>query len=402
MLDLTLTDKISPFGWNGSFEEKLKEILADKVFALDTINVTEDERAKDCADRFIQLILKPIEDGSFPTPNEDYIRGYGEMVYGADGTTIVTPYHILLDLLENMAINPEFHSLVGKTFSIVDKEYAEKKDVPEFHPGQLNETYAKTWYHSFSDDEKGSAIAFGYAEPTDTQPKTQEIHRDVVKMTCFECGNIREFSETSDDEEFYTIAPTGEDNWECETCGTNNDLTEHTILSYDSSFTKPIHHEKLEKRFATRDLVERDFTGQDLSNVDFRKKDCRGAVFIGADLTGADFEGAKLRGADFENANIRKANFANAILDGAVFLNANVFKTDFSYASLVGADFTWADLIRIDFEGADLRNATVNEAAIVDVYFGGANLLNADLFRLQDYNMSDEEYEDLRKRGAKI
>ena len=39
-------------------------------------------------------------------------------------------------------------------FSIVDKEYAEKKDVPEFHPGQLNETYAKTWYHSFSDDEK--------------------------------------------------------------------------------------------------------------------------------------------------------------------------------------------------------------------------------------------------------
>ena len=397
-----MDDKVLPFGWNGSFEEKLKEILADKVFALDTINVTEDERAKDCADRFIQLILKPIEDGSFPTPNEDYIRGYGEMVYGADGTTIVTPYHILLDLLENMAINPEFHSLVGKTFSIVDKEYAEKKDVPEFHPGQLNETYAKTWYHSFSDDEKGSAIAFGYAEPTDTQPKTQEIHRDVVKMTCFECGNIREFSETSDDEEFYTIAPTGMDNWECEMCGTSNDMAEHTILSHDSSFTKPIHHEKLEKRFATKDLVERDFTGQDLSNVDFRKKDCRGAIFIGADLTGADFEGAKLRDADFERANIRKANFANAILDGAVFLNANVFKTDFSYASLVGADFTWADLFRIDFEGADLRNATVNEATIADVHFEGANLLNADLFRLQDYNMSDEEYEDLRKRGAKI
>ena len=80
----------------------------------------------------------------------------------------------------------------------------------------------------------------------------------------------------------------------------------------------------------------------------------------------------------------------------------NVFKTDFSYASLVGADFTWADLFRIDFEGADLRNATVNEATIADVHFEGANLLNADLFRLQDYNMSDEEYEDLRKRGAKI
>tara|TARA_B100001123_G_scaffold196803_1_gene224130 strand:+ start:45 stop:1238 length:1194 start_codon:yes stop_codon:yes gene_type:complete len=397
-----MTDKTSSFGWDGSFENKLREILADKVFVLDTINVTENERAKDWADRFIQSILKPIEDGSFPTPNEDYIHGYEVAVRGFDEPTIDTPYHILLDILQDMQIDPQYHSLVGKTLSIVDKEYAEKKDVPEFHPGSLNETYAKTWYHSFSDDEKGSAIAFGHAEPTDTQPKTQEIHRDVVKMTCFECGNIREFSETSDDEEFYTIAPTGMDNWECEMCGTSNDMAEHTILSHDSSFTKPIHHEKLEKRFATKDLVERDFTGQDLSNVDFRKKDCRGAIFIGADLTGADFEGAKLRDADFERANIRKANFANAILDGAVFLNANVFKTDFSYASLVGADFTWADLFRIDFEGADLRNATVNEATIADVHFEGANLLNADLFRLQDYNMSDEEYEDLRKRGAKI
>ena len=92
----------------------------------------------------------------------------------------------------------------------------------------------------------------------------------------------------------------------------------------------------------------------------------------------------------------------NGCGDAMSSTEANIFKTDFSYASLVGADFMRADLIRINFEGADLRNATVNEAGIADVYFEGANLLNADLFRLQDYNMSDEEYEDLRKRGAKI
>ena len=105
---------------------------------------------------------------------------------------------------------------------------------------------------------------------------------------------------------------------------------------------------------------------------------------------------------DFEGANIRKADFSNAMLDGAVFLNANLFRVNFSYASLVGADFTFAQMTQLNFEGGDLRNATINEAFLTNVYFGGANLLNADLFRLDDYNLTDEEFEDFKRRGARI
>ena len=59
-------------------------------------------------------------------------------------------------------------------------------------------------------------------------------------------------------------------------------------------------------------------------------------------------------------------------------------------------------MTQLNFEGADLRNATINEAFLADVYFGGANLLNADLFRLDDYYLTDEEFEDFKRRGAKI
>ena len=59
-------------------------------------------------------------------------------------------------------------------------------------------------------------------------------------------------------------------------------------------------------------------------------------------------------------------------------------------------------MTQIDFEGADLRNSTINEAFLTNVYFGGANLLNADLYRLIDYNLSDEEFEDFKRRGARI
>jgi len=380
---------------DGEFEDWIWKILVNKVLVFDTINVTEDERAKEFADRFIELILKPIDDGTIETPDMEYM----ENIYCKN------PYEVVRRVLEDTGIYPEHRTLIGRMLNIVDKEYVDRKDVPEFHPGGLwRGEYSKTWYENFSDDEKDVAIAMGYAEPTDPKPKEQESEQILVKAVCSECGNVREFERTGDDEELDVadaFSNTG-DVWECEQCGESNDLGNHSVLSHHSSFTEPVHHEKLEKRFATTNLVEKDFTGQDLSNVDFRKKDCRGAVFIGADLTGADFTGAKLRQADFELANIRKANFANAVLDGAIFMNANVFKTDFSYASLVGADFTWAQMTRLSFEGADLRNATINEAYLADVYFGGANLLNADLFRLDDYYLTDEEFEDFKKRGARI
>jgi len=47
-------------------------------------------------------------------------------------------------------------------------------------------------------------------------------------------------------------------------------------------------------------------------------------------------------------------------------------------------------------------NAPINEAFLTNVYFGGVNLLNADLFRLIDYNLTDEEFEDFKRRGVKI
>ena len=59
-------------------------------------------------------------------------------------------------------------------------------------------------------------------------------------------------------------------------------------------------------------------------------------------------------------------------------------------------------MTQLNFEGRDLRNATINEAFLTNVYFGGANLLNADLFRLDDYNLTDEEFEDFKRRGARI
>tara|TARA_Y100000817_G_scaffold273802_1_gene233710 strand:- start:731 stop:910 length:180 start_codon:yes stop_codon:yes gene_type:complete len=59
-------------------------------------------------------------------------------------------------------------------------------------------------------------------------------------------------------------------------------------------------------------------------------------------------------------------------------------------------------MVRLNFEGADLRNATINGAYLADVSFMGANLLNTDMFRLWDVDISDEQYEDFKKRGAKI
>ena len=380
---------------DGGFEDLIWQILVNKVLVNDIINVTEDERAKEFADRFIKLILKPIDDGSIPAPDREYM----ENIYCKN------PYEVILSVLGDVAFYPEHKTLIGKMLNIVDKEYADRNDVPEFHPGSWYSEYSKTWYDNFSDDEKNVAIAFGYAEPTDQKPKEHESEKTLVKTVCSECGNVREFERMGNNEELDiadTFAVFQGDIWECEQCGESNDLGDHSVLSHDSSFTEPIHQKNLKKIFATTDLVEKDFTGQDLSNVDFRKKDCRGAVFIGADLTGTDFSGAKLRQADFELANIRKANFANAILDGSVFLNANVFKTDFSYASLVNADFTWAQMTQLNFEGADLRNATINGAYLADVSFMGANLLNTDMFRLWDVDITDEQYEDFKKRGARI
>ena len=379
---------------HGEFEDLIWQILVNKVFIRHKINMTIDEEAKEWADRFIQLILKPIDDETISSPDPEYL----------DNIYCTNAYEAVRSVLEDTNVYPEYKTLIGKMLNIVDKEYADRKDVPEFHPGRLWDEYSQTWYENFSDDEKQIAIAFGDAESTDTIPEEEEIWQTWVSAACSECGNVRRFEKIGDDEELDVADAFAimDDVWECEQCGESNDLGNHSVLSHDSSFTEPIHHEKLEKRFAATDLVEKDFSGQDLSNVDFRKKDCRGAVFIGADLTGTDFGGAKLRHADFEGANIRKANFSNAILDGAVFPSANMFRVDFSYASLVGADFSWAVMTQIDFEGADLRNATINEALLTNVYFEGANLLNADLFKLIDYNLSDEEFEDFKKRGARI
>ena len=59
---------------DGEFEDWIWKILVNKVLVFDTINVTEDERAKEFADRFIELILKPIDDGTIETPDMEYME----------------------------------------------------------------------------------------------------------------------------------------------------------------------------------------------------------------------------------------------------------------------------------------------------------------------------------------
>jgi uncharacterized protein YjbI with pentapeptide repeats len=377
---------------DGEFEDLLWHILVKKVLVHDDINITDDERAKDWADRFIKNLMEPLEKGTIPSPNKKYLENLG----------YETPYGVLGDLIPYYQIE-EYSELLQNTIRIVNERYEDRNEIPEFH---IYYTLDDSWKAYVGENKQE------FTEAVDADEYLQKFtetgnRRGITKVVCSECGFVKEIETFGHDEELDisdylpTFGPT-EDIWECEKCGANNNLLNHEVLSDNFSFTEPIHHEKLEKVFATTNLVEKDFTGQDLSNVDFRKKDCRGAIFIGADLTGADFRGAKLRQADFEGANIRKADFSNAMLDGAVFLNANLFRVNFSYASLVGADFTFAQMTQLNFEGGDLRNATINEAFLTNVYFGGANLLNADLFRLDDYNLTDEEFEDFKRRGARI
>ena len=377
---------------DGEFEDLLWHILVKKVLVHDDINITDDERAKDWADRFIKHLMEPLEKGTIPSPNKKYLENLG----------CETPYEVLGDLIPYYEIE-EYAELLQNTIRIVNERYEDKKEISEFH---IYYTWDDSWKAYVGENKQE------FTEAVDADEYLQKFtetgnRRGITKVVCSECGFVKEIETFGHDEELDiadylpAFGPT-EDIWECEKCGANNNLLNHEVLSDNFSFTEPIHHEKLEKVFATTNLVEKDFTGQDLSNVDFRKKDCRGAIFIGADLTGADFRGAKLRQADFEGANIRKADFSNAMLDGAVFLNANLFRVNFSYASLVGADFTFAQMTQLNFEGGDLRNATINEAFLTNVYFGGANLLNADLFRLDDYNLTDEEFEDFKRRGARI
>ena len=378
---------------DGEFEDLLWHILVKKVLVHDDINITDDERAKDWADRFIKNLMEPLEKGTIPSPNKKYLENLG----------YETPYGVLGDLIPYYQIE-EYSELLQNTIRIVNERYEDRNEIPEFH---IYYTLDDSWKAHLGENKQEfteAVYADEYLQKTFTETGNR---RGITKVVCSECGFVKEIETFGHDEELDisdylpTFGPT-EDIWECEKCGANNNLLNHEVLSDNFSFTEPIHHEKLEKVFATMNLVEKDFTGQDLSNVDFRKKDCRGAIFIGADLTGADFRGAKLRQADFEGANIRKADFSNAMLDGAVFLNANLFRVNFSYASLVGADFTFAQMTQLNFEGGDLRNATINEAFLTDVYFGGANLLNADLFRLDDYNLTDEEFDDFKRRGARI
>ena len=377
---------------DGEFEDILWKILVHKVFILDEINISDDERARDWADRFIKFVLKPIEDGTIPSPDSEYL----------DNLDCNTPYEVIKEAIpqwpsyDSRFDKPGDNEIIQKALKIVDEEYgSERKDLPDFFDASSDRWF---WDHNLQQwslrDEHDV-----FEEPTEENPSYQ------IQITCFECGHIKQLELEDNGENVgyadYRVPSSAEDDWECEKCGANNDFS-NPAISDDTTFTKPVHNESLEKRFATNDLVERDFTGQDLRNVDFRNKNCSGAIFIKADLTGADFEGAKLREADFQEANIRKVNFTNAILDGAIFINANLFRTYFRYASLVKTDFLFASMVRLNFEGADLRNATINGAYLADVSFTGANLLNTDMFRLWDVDISDEQYEDFKKRGAKI
>ena len=121
---------------DGGFEDLIWQILVNKVLVNDIINVTEDERAKEFADRFIKLILKPIDDGSIPAPDREYM----ENIYCKN------PYEVILSVLGDVAFYPEHKTLIGKMLNIVDKEYADRNDVPEFHPGSWYSEYSKTWY----------------------------------------------------------------------------------------------------------------------------------------------------------------------------------------------------------------------------------------------------------------
>ena len=70
---------------DGEFEDILWKILVHKVFILDEINISDDERARDWADRFIKFVLKPIEDGTIPSPDSEYL----------DNLDCNTPYEVI-------------------------------------------------------------------------------------------------------------------------------------------------------------------------------------------------------------------------------------------------------------------------------------------------------------------
>ena len=86
---------------DGEFEDILWKILVHKVFVLDEINLSDNERARDWADRFIKFVLKPIEDGTIPSPDSEYL----------DNIYCKTPYDAIKEAMPQW---PSYDSRVDK------------------------------------------------------------------------------------------------------------------------------------------------------------------------------------------------------------------------------------------------------------------------------------------------
>ena len=114
---------------DGAFEDILWKILVHKVFILDEINISDDERARDWADRFIKFVLKPIEDGTIPSPDSEYL----------DNLDCNTPYEVIKQAIpqwpsyDSRFDKPGDNKIIQKALKIVDEEYgSERKDLPDF------------------------------------------------------------------------------------------------------------------------------------------------------------------------------------------------------------------------------------------------------------------------------
>ena len=108
---------------DGEFEDVLWNILVNKVFILDEINLSDYERARDWADRFIKFVLKPIEDGTIPSPDSEYL----------DNLNCKTPYEVIKEVMpqepsyDASIDKPGDNKIIQKALKIVDEEYASER-----------------------------------------------------------------------------------------------------------------------------------------------------------------------------------------------------------------------------------------------------------------------------------
>uniref|UniRef100_A0ACD5H2W8 Pentapeptide repeat-containing protein n=1 Tax=Desertifilum tharense IPPAS B-1220 TaxID=1781255 RepID=A0ACD5H2W8_9CYAN len=87
--------------------------------------------------------------------------------------------------------------------------------------------------------------------------------------------------------------------------------------------------------------------------------------------------------ANFAHADLQKANLSRSNLR-----YANLRGADLSEANLHGADLAYADLSDANLSDADLSNANFKKTNLT-----GAKLSNANLFRSQNVDLLDAEFD---------